>query len=302
MTPDAQQPKHVRWFGRSEDDPNRLLIIEDEHSRVFLDAEAREELYSVIRTHSSTPAPAGHCDHECYYKREILNQRCDIPRCQYDTRSRPTPAPTDEQLGLPIKYCTAKEPNCRFSGHCLVEPKDGCTIHSTPAPAGEPLTADTILEIGKAMLNDDLIREGFHLAIHEKEGILVSEIQDKIRAEATAAENKRVSPVLEQCEASLKRAVDRTNELCEMAVKLGATPQNQWQFIALLESTVRDINALRRSQHHGTSHLGACPHGREQGQWIVCYFHEVCKYQERGDITHGTVYCGRVEEMNNNGR
>jgi len=54
MTPQPQQ-EHVRWFGRSEDDPNRLLIIEDDHCRVFLDAELREELYAVIR---SRPAPA----------------------------------------------------------------------------------------------------------------------------------------------------------------------------------------------------------------------------------------------------
>jgi hypothetical protein len=43
-----------------------------------------------------TPSPAQqpqreHCDHECYFKREILNQRCNIPRCQYDTRARPHP-------------------------------------------------------------------------------------------------------------------------------------------------------------------------------------------------------------------
>jgi hypothetical protein len=55
MTPQPQQ-QHVRWFGRSEDDPNRLLIIEDEHSRVFLDYPLREELYAVIN--SSRPAPA----------------------------------------------------------------------------------------------------------------------------------------------------------------------------------------------------------------------------------------------------
>ena len=58
MIPPAQ-PKHVRWFGRSEDDPNAILIIEDEHSRVFLDAEHREELYSVINTRTRpTTAPS----------------------------------------------------------------------------------------------------------------------------------------------------------------------------------------------------------------------------------------------------
>jgi hypothetical protein len=58
MTP-AREP-HVRWwFGRDENDPNRLLIIEDEHSRVFLDYPLREELYSVIgcASHTSPPAP-----------------------------------------------------------------------------------------------------------------------------------------------------------------------------------------------------------------------------------------------------
>jgi hypothetical protein len=59
MTPQPQQ-QHVRWFGRSEDDPNRLLIIEDEHSRVFLDYPLREELYAVIN--SSRPAPLPHTD------------------------------------------------------------------------------------------------------------------------------------------------------------------------------------------------------------------------------------------------
>jgi hypothetical protein len=57
MTP-PPQPSHVRWFGRSDDDPNRLLIIEDEHSKVFLDAELREELYAAIlgcASHSSAP-------------------------------------------------------------------------------------------------------------------------------------------------------------------------------------------------------------------------------------------------------
>ena len=54
------QPEHprIRWFGRSDDDPNRLLIIEDEQSKVFLDAPLREELYAVIRervSHSSAP-------------------------------------------------------------------------------------------------------------------------------------------------------------------------------------------------------------------------------------------------------
>jgi predicted Fe-S protein YdhL (DUF1289 family) len=59
MTPPPQKESRVRWFGRSEDDPNALLIIEDEHSRVFLDAEHREELYSVIKSRSHpTPAPS----------------------------------------------------------------------------------------------------------------------------------------------------------------------------------------------------------------------------------------------------
>ena len=45
----AQQPQrepHVGWFGRSEE--NRLLIIEDDHCKVFLDAELQAKLYSVI--------------------------------------------------------------------------------------------------------------------------------------------------------------------------------------------------------------------------------------------------------------
>jgi hypothetical protein len=61
MTPASPQPQrepHVRWFGRDDDDPNRLLIIEDDHCRVFLDAEARAELYSVIEsTRPHTRAP-----------------------------------------------------------------------------------------------------------------------------------------------------------------------------------------------------------------------------------------------------
>ena len=56
MTPQPQQP-HVRWFGRSEDDPNRLLIIEDEHSRVFLDYPLREELYAAIARSRPAPSP-----------------------------------------------------------------------------------------------------------------------------------------------------------------------------------------------------------------------------------------------------
>jgi hypothetical protein len=55
----------VRWFGRNDDDPNRLLIIEDEHSRVFLDADLRQELYSVIessRPHTRAPTEPDCCN------------------------------------------------------------------------------------------------------------------------------------------------------------------------------------------------------------------------------------------------
>lgn len=31
-----------------------------------------------------------HCEHECFYKKKILNQSCAIPRCQHDTRTHPS--------------------------------------------------------------------------------------------------------------------------------------------------------------------------------------------------------------------
>ena len=63
------------------------------------------------------PTPARqpqHCDHECFYKREILNQSCAIPRCEHDTRttphtSPPAPAPQCKHKNAyvknGVKYC-----------------------------------------------------------------------------------------------------------------------------------------------------------------------------------------------------
>jgi hypothetical protein len=56
--------------------------------------------------------------------------------------------------------------------------------------------------------------------------------------------DKEVRKVMNQCRSSLKRAIERSNELHTMAVNGGATPQNQGQFIALLESTIRDIDVV----------------------------------------------------------
>ena len=49
----------------------------------------------------------GHCDHDCYYKREVLNQHCWIPRCPHDTRSHShTPAPElSENIPTACKRC-----------------------------------------------------------------------------------------------------------------------------------------------------------------------------------------------------
>jgi L-2-hydroxyglutarate oxidase LhgO len=69
-----------------------------------------------------------------------------------------------------------------------------------------------------------------------------------IKQDAAKAAREQVLPVLEQCDMSLKRAIERSNELHKMACDLGATPQNQGQYIALLESTIRDIKSLRAQQ------------------------------------------------------
>lgn len=63
-----------------------------------------------------------------------------------------------------------------------------------------------------------------------------------------AKERERVRPTIDQCESSLKRAIERSNELHKMAIDGGATPQNQGQFIALLESTIRDIEHLKAGE------------------------------------------------------
>ena len=76
---------------------------------------------------------------------------------------------------------------------------------------------------------------------------LPEEIKKYEEAAAKAAREK-VQPVLEQCEASLKRAIERSNELHKMACDCGATPQNQGQYIALLESTIKDIQSLQGAQ------------------------------------------------------
>jgi len=48
--------------------------------------------------------------------------------------------------------------------------------------------------------------------------------------------------LLNQNNSSLKRAIERSNDLCEWLVRLSGTPQNQGQFIALLQHTIDDNN------------------------------------------------------------
>ena len=50
--------------------------------------------------------------------------------------------------------------------------------------------------------------------------------------------------LLSQNNASLRRAIERSNELAEWCARLGGTPQNQGQFIALMEYTI-DLNHKR---------------------------------------------------------
>ena len=48
--------------------------------------------------------------------------------------------------------------------------------------------------------------------------------------------------LLEQNNSSLKRAIERSNDLVDWCYRLGGTPQNQGQFVALLECTIDDNN------------------------------------------------------------
>lgn len=50
--------------------------------------------------------------------------------------------------------------------------------------------------------------------------------------------------ILTQNNATLKRAIERSNELADWCSKLGATPQNQGQFIAFIEYMI-DINSKK---------------------------------------------------------
>ena len=61
---------------------------------------ARQTKRALERVRKNTTQQPEHCEHECYYKKNILNDRCNIPRCQYDTRTRPhtqTPRPPCEE-------------------------------------------------------------------------------------------------------------------------------------------------------------------------------------------------------------
>ena len=53
---------------------------------------------------------------------------------------------------------------------------------------------------------------------------------------------KDLIKLLEQNNSSLKRAIERSNDLVDWCYRLGGTPQNQGQLVALLESTIDDNN------------------------------------------------------------
>jgi hypothetical protein len=52
--------------------------------------------------------PQNHCEHECFYKRDILNERCGIPRCQHDTRTLQTTVSFPVDVPITINKATGE--------------------------------------------------------------------------------------------------------------------------------------------------------------------------------------------------
>lgn len=140
----------------------------------------------------TSPEPQEHCEKEPMYlvtKKELDMIKND---CAYPTR----------QFCDCCEYAEGEDPErasglgCNFIGaNALMDivltrqqqPRD-----AVKADAGE-LTAEDVIAITRAELDDELIREALHIAIHERIGYSEAEHDAAIRAEAKREERKKTA-------------------------------------------------------------------------------------------------------------